>query len=70
MRIVRRGMTSVEELEKVEKEEAERKAVRATKGYPPYIILVSFDVDFINVWDSIYTDVPLSPSVIATWIRS
>jgi hypothetical protein len=67
MRAVRRGITSVEELEKVEKEEADREATRVAEDRPPSATSVSLDADFTDVWDAVYSDVPLSPSVMATW---
>jgi hypothetical protein len=64
MRAVRRGISSVEELEKVEKEEAEREASRQAENRPP-----SSDsrvLDDFN-WDVSFPDVPLSGDV-ASWM--
>jgi hypothetical protein len=64
MRAVRRGISSVEELERVEKEEAEREASRQAEDRPP-----SSDsrvLDDFN-WDVSFPDVPLSGDV-ASWM--
>ena len=46
IRAVRRGITSVEELEKVEKEEADREAIRVAENRLPSATSVSLDNDF------------------------
>jgi hypothetical protein len=64
MRAVRRGISSVEELERVEKEEAEREAARQTEGRPSSPD--SHLLDGFN-WDVSFPDVPLSADV-ASWM--
>jgi hypothetical protein len=66
MRAVRRGITSVEELEKVEKEEAAREATRVAENRPPSATSFTFDEDFIPNWNAVHGDVALSPSTIET----
>jgi hypothetical protein len=64
MRAVRRGITSVEELERVEKEEADREATRVAENRPPSATSFSFDDDFIPNWDAVHGDVVLSPATL------
>jgi septal ring factor EnvC (AmiA/AmiB activator) len=63
MRAVSRGIDSVEELERVEREEAEREERRLAENRPPSS--GSLDADFGRVWDDVYPDVALSPSLLA-----
>ena len=63
MRAVRRGISSVEELERVEKEEAEREAVRAAENRPPSSDSNYLDEAFIDDWNSLYPGVVLDPSI-------
>ena len=64
LRAVRRGVKSVEELERVEKEEADREAARVAENRPPSATSFSFDKDFIPNWNAVHGDVVLSPSMI------
>jgi hypothetical protein len=63
MRAVRRGIDSVEELERVEREEAEREEARKNSGRPSSA--EPLPDDFIVDWDAVYSEVPLSPSLLA-----
>jgi hypothetical protein len=63
MRAVSRGIDNVEELERVEREEAEREERRLAENRPPSS--GSLDADFGRVWDDVYPDVALSPSLLA-----
>jgi hypothetical protein len=63
MRAVRRGISSVEELERVEKEEAEREAVHAAENRPPSSDSNHLDEAFIDDWNSLYPGVVLDPSI-------
>lgn len=67
VRAIRRGIDSVEELERVEKEEAEaaaRKAAleEAERSKTPSPVLPD---DFAGLWEDVYPNVALSPSVLA-----
>lgn len=68
MRAVRRGLSSVEELEKVEKVEADREAARVAENRPPSATSVSLGADFTATWDAVYSDVELTPEMMATWV--
>jgi len=63
MRAVRRGISTVEELERVEKEEAEREAVRAAENRPPSSDSNHLDEAFIDDWNALYPGVVLDPSI-------
>lgn len=71
MRAVSRGIDNVEELERVEKEEAEREAQRQAASSTVSEGRSSSDGvlpdDFLSTWDAVYSDVSLDPSVIATF---
>ena len=62
-RAISRGVDSVEELEWVEREEAEALAQSAASNVsttPPRL-----SADFESLWDSVYPEVPLEPSLMA-----
>jgi hypothetical protein len=63
MRAVRRGISSVEELEKVEREEAEREEKRVAEQRPPSSSRLPDDFELD--WNSLYPSVDLSPGLIA-----
>ncbi|TDZ14074.1 hypothetical protein Cob_v013012 [Colletotrichum orbiculare MAFF 240422] len=65
MRAVRRGIDSVEELERVEREEAEAEQRRLEEARPPSAGSDRLSSDFIGDWDTVYPDVALSPSLLA-----
>ena len=69
MRAVSRGIDNVEELERVEKEEAAREAARQAVVTPDSLPRRSstegqLDSDFMATWDAVYEDVPLDPSLL------
>jgi len=61
MCVIRRGISSVEELEKVEKEEVEKEASsrHSRLTTPP-----GLDPDFAELFGEVYSNVELNPSVI------
>lgn len=59
LRALRRGIASVEELERVEKEEAEREAARQD---PPSAAPFPSEADFNASWDSVFGDVSSLPA--------
>jgi hypothetical protein len=63
MHTVRRGISSVEELERVEKEEAEREAVHAVENRPPSSDSNHLNETFIDDWNSLYPGVVLDPLI-------
>jgi pyruvate/2-oxoglutarate dehydrogenase complex dihydrolipoamide acyltransferase (E2) component len=69
MRAVSRGIDSVEELERVEKEEAEREAAKQQEavaaGVPAGRSSTEdlLDSDFLSTWDGVYSEVSLDPSL-------
>lgn len=65
MRAVRRGIDSVEELERVEKEEAEAEQRRQEEARPHSADFHHFPSEFVGDWDTVYPDVALSPSLLA-----
>lgn len=69
MRAVSRGIDNVEDLERVEKEEADREAARraiATPDSGPRRSSTEgqLDSDFMTTWDAVYAEVPLDPSLL------
>ncbi|AEO54806.1 hypothetical protein MYCTH_2313167 [Thermothelomyces thermophilus ATCC 42464] len=66
MRAIARGIDSVEELERVEREEAaaavaaEASGVTASSSTPSRL-----SADFGQLWDAVYPEVPLDPSLLA-----
>lgn len=66
-RAIHRGIDTVEELEGVEKEEAEALAARGASTNPPPAPITPplLDADFEQVWDSVYAHVPLEPSLMS-----
>jgi hypothetical protein len=70
MRAVHRGISSVEELEKVESEEAARKAARLNENRPPSANPDPIvDDAFLHSWDAVYPEVALSPSAVAAFVE-
>ncbi|KAK1837801.1 hypothetical protein CCHR01_19575 [Colletotrichum chrysophilum] len=65
MRAVRRGIDSVEELERVEREEAEAEQRRREEARPSSAGSNHLPVDFVGDWDTVCPDVALSPSLLA-----
>ena len=68
MRAVRRGIDSLEELERVEREEAaEEERLRATaiEAVPTSSELPNFSDDFTTGWDGVFQEVDLDPLVLA-----
>ena len=63
MRAMRRSISSVEELERVEKEEAEHEAARVVENRPPSSDSNHLDEAFIDDWNSLYPGVVLDPSI-------
>ena len=64
VRAVARGIDNVEELERVEREEAEEEARRKAAAEPSSSITPALPDDFSFDWDGTYPDVPLSPSLL------
>lgn len=66
-RAISRGIDTVEELERVEREEAEALAAAEASADPPAApsIPPCFDDDFAPLWDNVYPEVPLEPSLMA-----
>jgi hypothetical protein len=65
-RAIHRGIDTVEELERVEKEEADALAAREALPSPPISTTPPLlDADFEQVWDSVYAHVPLEPSLMS-----
>lgn len=62
-RAISRGIDTVEELEQVEREEAEALAIREASADPPPTSTTPplLDADFVPLWDSVYPDVQLEP---------
>ena len=72
MRAVSRGIDNVEELEKVEKEEAAREASCLAAATPESVPRRSSTEDqlgpgFMATWDAVYEDVPLDLSLLAAF---
>jgi len=57
------GIDTVEELERVEREEAEALATRESLGLAPLapVTPLLLDADFVPLWDTVYPDVQLEP---------
>lgn len=71
MRAVSRGIDSVEELERVEKAEADREAARRAAEVPDSSPRRSstedlLGPDFMSNWDAAHVNVPLDPALLAT----
>ena len=66
-RAVSRGIDTVEELERVEREEAEALAAAEASADPPAASNTPphFGDDFVPLWDTVYPDVSLEPSLMA-----
>jgi len=62
-RAIARGIDTVEELERVEREEAEALAVRESSGCAPSAPATPplLDADFVPLWDAVYPEVQLEP---------
>ncbi|ORY67543.1 uncharacterized protein BCR38DRAFT_510657 [Pseudomassariella vexata] len=65
MRAVRRGIDSVEELERVDRAEAEALSARRAVGDPSPVVTPSFPEDFEFEWNDVYPDVSLTPGLLA-----
>jgi hypothetical protein len=66
MRAVSRGIDTVEELERVEREEAEASAAEAAAAPPPDSTTPPLlGAEFAPLWDAVYPDVSLEPSLLA-----
>ncbi|KAK2731616.1 hypothetical protein CKAH01_19058 [Colletotrichum kahawae] len=65
MRAVRRGIDSVEELERVEREEAEAEQHQREEARPPSASSCYLPADFVGDWDTVYPNMALSPSLLA-----
>jgi hypothetical protein len=63
IRTVRRSISSVEELERVEKEEAEYETAHIIENRPPSSDSNLLDEAFIDDWNSLYPGVVLNPSI-------
>ncbi|KAI6544173.1 hypothetical protein MCOR04_011851 [Pyricularia oryzae] len=64
MRAVRRGIDSLEELDRVEREEAEQEERRRSAEVLPEVSLESLLPDSNFVWDSTFPMGPLNPSLL------
>ena len=62
-RAIARGIDTIEELERVEREEAEALATRESSGLAPSAPVTPplLDADFVPLWDAVYPDVQLEP---------
>ena len=58
-RAIARSIDTVEELERVEREEAEVLVTRESLGLAPLapVTLPLLDADFVPLWDAIYPDI-------------
>ncbi|KAK4095668.1 hypothetical protein N658DRAFT_437812 [Parathielavia hyrcaniae] len=67
MRAIARGIDTVEELERVEREEAKALAESESAGNPPPASTTPpmLGADFVPLWDSTYPDVLLEPSLMS-----
>lgn len=66
MRALRRGITNLEELDRIEREEAaEEERRRAIEAVPSSSDLPIPSNDFMNGWDGTFPEVDLDPSVLA-----
>ena len=67
MRAISRGIDTVEELEKVEREEADALAVVEASNKPPTAPATPpmLDADFLPLWDTVYPEVPLEPQLMS-----
>jgi hypothetical protein len=64
MKAISRSIDSVEELERVKREEAEKEQRRVEQARPPSNSSERLPSNFASEWDAVYSDVPLSPSVL------
>jgi hypothetical protein len=67
MRAISRGIDTVEELERVEAEEARKLSEAEASSAPPPASSTPplLDADFAPLWDDVYPGVPLQPSLMA-----
>ena len=66
-RAISRGVDTVEELERVEREEAEVLAAAEASSKPPTAPATPplLDADFVSLWDDVYPEVQLEPSIMS-----